>query len=193
MKSTITLTDSEAVNLFINGESQGLEVLISRYKSKIYTSIFMLVKDEYLAEDIFQDSFIKIIENLRSGKYNEENKFIQWAMRIAHNLCMDHFRKTKSAPVIKNSDDHDIFEVLPFEELNAEQKIMKVQTNKEVMEIVSLLPKDQQEIIILRHFADLKFKEIAELLKCSVNTALGRMRYALVNLRRMAEERQIAV
>ena len=193
MKSTITLTDQEAVQLFINGDSNGLEMLIERHKSRIYTSIYLLVKDKYLAEDIFQDVFVKIIENLRSGRYNEENKFAQWAMRIAHNLCIDHFRRTKTKPVIANTEGKDIFETIQFEEANAEENIMKRQSHSRVMQMVSMLPKDQQEVIILRHFADLRFKEIADILACSVNTALGRMRYALLNMRKMMEEKQLAL
>lgn len=193
MKDSITLTDQEAVQLFIKGQTSGLEVLINRHKSRIFTSIYLLVRDKYIAEDIFQDTFIKIIECLKSGKYNEENKFLQWAMRIAHNLCIDHFRKQKSSPVIRTIDGEDVFEALHFEEHNAEQGIMKRETNSKVMQIVALLPQEQQEIIILRHFANLKFKDIAELLKCSVNTALGRMRYALTNIRRIAEENQVAL
>jgi RNA polymerase sigma factor (sigma-70 family) len=193
MKEHNALTDQEAVQLFINGKTSGLELLINRHKSRIFTSIYMLVRDKYLAEDIFQDTFIKIIECLKEGRYNEESKFLQWAMRIAHNLCIDHFRKLKTAPVIRNSDGEDIFEVLPFEEPNAEQSIMKRQSHSKVMQIVALLPQEQQEIIVLRHFANLKFKEIAELLQCSVNTALGRMRYALTNIRRIAEENQVAL
>ncbi|MGF2413654.1 RNA polymerase sigma factor [Ferruginibacter sp.] len=193
MKSTITLTDEQLVRLFIDGESQALEILINRHKNRIFTSIYLFVKDKYLAEDLFQDLFIKIIENLRSKNYKEENKFVQWAMRIAHNLCVDHFRKIKSGPIIKTSDDRDIFDVLDFKEVNAEHKIITQQSHKQVMQMVSLLPEEQREVIILRHFADLKFKEIADILQCSVNTALGRMRYALLNMRKMMQEKQLAL
>jgi RNA polymerase sigma-70 factor (ECF subfamily) len=151
------------------------------------------VKDKYLAEDIFQDLFIKIIETLKAGKYKEENKFVQWAMRIAHNLCVDHFRKIKNKPVIRTSEGTDIFDVLHFDESNAEDRMMKMQSNETIMKLVCKLPEDQREIIILRHFADLKFREISKILECSVNTALGRMRYALLNLRKMIEEKQIAL
>lgn len=193
MKSSITLTDEQLVQLFIDGETQALDILIRRHKSRIFTSIYLLIKDKYLAEDIFQDLFIKIIENLRSKNYKEENKFLQWAMRIAHNLCVDHFRKLKKEPVIKTSDDRDIFDVLDFCEPNVEQRIMKNQTHSRVMLLVDLLPEDQREVIILRHFADMKFKEISDLLHCSVNTILGRMRYGLINIRKMLEEKQIAI
>ena len=193
MESTITLTDQEAVQLFMSGNSKGIDLLVNRHKDRIFTCISLLVKDTYLAEDLFQDVFIKIIENLKAGKYNEENKFINWAMRITHNHCMDHFRKQKSKPLIKTSDDRDIFDVLPFEDADPEQKIIKQQTESQVMEMISVLPKDQQDVVILRHYADLKFKEIAEVLKCSVNTALGRMHYALVNIRKLVEEKQLAL
>ena len=193
MKSTTTLTDEQLVQLFIEGETRALDLLISRHKNRIFTSIYLLVKDKYLAEDIFQDLFIEVIENLRSNNYKEENKFLQWAMRIAHNLCVDHFRKLKKEPVIKTSDDRDIFEILDFKESNAEQNIMKAQSHSKVMQMVDLLPKEQQEVIILRHFADLRFKEIADLLQCSVNTALGRMRYGLINIRKMIEENHLVL
>ena len=138
-------------------------------------------------------SLNKVIETLRTGKYKEENKFAQWAMRIAHNLCVDHFRKIKTKPVIKTNEGMDIFDVLNFEEPNAEDKIMKAQSSERIMKLVCRLPEEQREIIILRHFADLKFREISNILNCSVNTALGRMRYALLNLRKLIEEKQIAL
>jgi RNA polymerase sigma factor (sigma-70 family) len=193
MKNLVTLTDQQLIKLFTDGESYAMEVLINRHKDRIFTSIYLLVKDKYLAEDIFQDLFIKIIETFRAGKYKEENKFAQWAMRIGHNLCVDHFRKIKSKPVIRTSDGADIFEMLNFEEPNAEDKMMKMQSSERIMKLVCKLPEDQREIIILRHFADLKFREISRILDCSVNTALGRMRYALSNLRKLIEEKQIAL
>jgi RNA polymerase sigma-70 factor (ECF subfamily) len=193
MKSPITLTDEQLVQLFIDGEVQALDMLINRHKTRIYTSIVMLVKDKYLAEDIFQDLFIKVIENLRSKNYKEENKFLQWTLRIAHNLCVDHFRKLKKEPVVKTSDDRDIFDIIDLKETNAEQRIIKNQNHNTVMQLVDQLPEEQREIIILRHFADLKFKEIADMLNCSVNTALGRMRYGLLNIRKMMEENHLAL
>jgi RNA polymerase sigma factor (sigma-70 family) len=192
MKST-TITDQQAIQLFNSGQSSALEILIERYKERIFSSIYMLVKDKYTAEDIFQDLFIKIIENLQAGNYKEESKFLQWAMRIAHNLCIDHFRKTKNKPVIRTSEGNDIFDVLQFDEMNAEEKVMKNQSYSLVMKMVALLPQEQQEVIILRHFANLKFKQISELLNCSVNTALGRMRYGLLNIRKMVEENHVTL
>ncbi len=193
MKSLITLSDEQLIQLFNDGEYYAMEILVKRHKARIFTSIYLLVKDKYLAEDIFQNLFIKIIETFKAGKYKDENKFVQWAMRIAHNLCVDHFRKIKSKPVIRTSDGSDIFEILNFEEGNAENKMMQTQSGERIMKLVAKLPEDQREVIILRHFADLKFREISKILDCSVNTTLGRMRYALLNLRKMIEEKQIAL
>ncbi len=193
MKNLITLTDEQLITSFKEGNAYAMEVLVNRHKVRIYTSIYVMVKDKYLAEDIFQDLFIKVIETFRAGKYKEENKFVQWAMRIAHNLCVDHFRKIKTKPVIRTSEGADIFDVLNFAEPSAEDKIMTLQSNEKIMKLVCLLPEDQREIIILRHFADLKFREISNILNCSVNTALGRMRYALLNLRKLIEEKQVAL
>jgi RNA polymerase sigma-70 factor (ECF subfamily) len=166
---------------------------VLRHKDKLYTSIFLLVKDKYLAEDLFQDMFIKVIDTIRGGRYTEEGKFLPWAMRIAHNLCVDHFRRVKRTPTIKTSDNHDIFEVLNFSNDNAEERIMKNQSYDRIRRMLDLLPEEQREVIILRHYADLSFKEIATLTNCSINTALGRMRYGLINMRKMMTEKQIAL
>lgn len=193
MKTLFTLPDEQLVQLFCNGEPKALDVLMTRHKSRIFTSIYLMVKDKYLAEDIFQELFIKIIETLRAGKYKDENKFVVWAMRIGHNLCVDHFRKVKGKPGIKMIDGKDIFDVLNFSDATVEQKIITRQSSDRIMKLVGLLPEEQREIVILRHFADLKFREIARILNCSVNTALGRMRYALLNLRKIIEEQQVAL
>ena len=193
MKNLSTLSDQELILLFNDGEANAMEILIKRHKDRIFTSIYLLVKDKYLAEDIFQDLFIKIIETFSAGKYKEENRFLQWAICIGHNICIDHFRKIRNIPVIRTGDGSDIFDVLDFEESNAEEKMMTQQTNERIMSLVGRLPEEQREIIMLRHFADLKFREISKILNCSVNTALGRMRYALQNLRKMIEEKQLAL
>ena len=193
MKNLTTLSDQQLIRSYIDGDSNSLSVLVVRYKDKIFTSIYLLVKDKYLAEDIFQDVFIRIIDTLRGGRYTDEGKFLPWAMRIAHNLCVDHFRKVKRSPSIKTSDDRDIFEVLNFFEASAEDKIMTEQTHDKVRRMIDMLPEDQREVIILRHYADLSFKEISALTNCSINTALGRMRYGLINLRKMMTEKQIAL
>lgn len=193
MKSLTTQSDQQLVQLYINGDSNALSTLVVRYKEKIFTSIYLLVKDKYLAEDIFQDVFIRIIDTLKSGRYTDEGKFLPWAMRIAHNLCVDHFRRIKRRPTIKTSDDHDIFEVLNFSEPGTDRKMENEQSHDKIRKMVDLLPEEQREVIILRHFADLSFKEIAELTNCSINTALGRMRYGLINLRKLMTEKQIAL
>ncbi|HLA53425.1 MAG TPA: sigma-70 family RNA polymerase sigma factor [Flavitalea sp.] len=186
-------TDHELIQNFQDGDLNALEVLVLRHKDKMYTSILFLVKDKYLAEDIFQDVLIKIIDTIRGGRYTEEGKFLPWAMRIAHNLCVDHFRKVKRTPSIKTSDDRDIFEVINFTEEGADVKMMKRQSHDRVRQMLDLLPEDQREVIILRHYADLSFKEIASLTNCSINTALGRMRYGLINLRKMMTQKNIAL
>jgi RNA polymerase sigma factor (sigma-70 family) len=193
MKSLRSKTDHELIHQFRDGDLHALEALIIRHKDKLYTSILFLVKDKYLAEDIFQDVLIKIIDTIRGGRYTEEGKFLPWAMRIAHNLCVDHFRKVKRTPAIKTSDDRDIFEVINFTEEGADTKMMKRQSHDRVRQMLDLLPEDQREVIILRHYADLSFKEIASLTNCSINTALGRMRYGLINLRKMMMEKKIAL
>jgi RNA polymerase sigma-70 factor (ECF subfamily) len=186
-------TDQQLIHLFKDGESEAMETLVLRHKDKLYTSIYLLVKDKYLAEDLFQDTFIKVIDTFRNNRYTEEGKFLPWAMRIAHNLCVDHFRRVKRTPTIKTSDNNDIFDVLNFSSENAEEKMMKNQSYDRIRRMLDLLPEEQREVIILRHYADLSFKEIATLTNCSINTALGRMRYGLINMRKMMTEKQIAL
>ncbi len=180
-------SDQELIQMYVGGQESGLEALLNRYKSKIYTSIYMKVKDEYLAEDIFQETFIKIINTLKSGKYNEEGKFLPWAIRIAHNMIVDFFRKAKRAPNIVNADGFDIFEVLEFSDESAESKMLKQLVDVDLKKMIQKLPDDQKEVLIMRHFCDMSFKDIAEITEVSINTALGRMRYALSNLRKMIE------
>ena len=193
MKAFSKKTDHELIHLFRDGNIDALETLVLRHKDKLYTSIMFLVKDKYLAEDIFQDVFIRIIDTMRGGRYTEEGKFLPWAMRIAHNLCVDHFRKVKRSPTIRNSEDKDIFEVLSFSDENAESGMIRRQSHDRVRNMLQRLPEDQREVIILRHYADMSFKEIAAVTNCSINTALGRMRYGLINLRKLMTQKQIAL
>ena len=193
MKSSINLTDQQLISLFINGDSNALEELIKKHKDRIFTSIVILVKDRSLAEDIFQEVFIKIIDTLRSGSYTDEGKFLPWALRIAHNLCVDHFRKVKRTPIVHSNDEHDIFEKLNLSEDGVESVIMRTQSHERVRQMLDMLPQDQREVIVLRHFANLSFKDIADKTNCSINTALGRMRYGLINLRKLMVEYQIAI
>lgn len=185
------LNDQELIYQYLDGNEQAFEELLTRYKDKIYTSIYLFVKDQSQAEDIFQEVFIKIIDTLRKGKYNHEGKFVQWAMRIAYNMCVDQFRRNKRRPVVQPTETFDIFDVLHSHELNAEQSIMRSQTHQKVRALVDMLPAEQREVVILRHYADMSFKEIAKLTDVSINTALGRMRYALINIRKMIEEKQV--
>jgi RNA polymerase sigma factor (sigma-70 family) len=187
-----TLTDTQLILNFQQGDCNALETLISRYKDKLFSSILFLVKDKFLAEDLFQETFLRIIDTLRSHRYNEEGKFLPWAMRIAHNLCVDHFRKVKRSPAIVTQDKKDIFDVIHvIVEDNAEHRIMREQSYDRVHRMLDKLPEEQREVIVLRHFGDMSFKEIAETTNCSINTALGRMRYGLINLRKMMTEKQI--
>jgi RNA polymerase sigma-70 factor (ECF subfamily) len=193
MKTLNSLTDTQLIRAFQNGDAAALEELINRYKDKIYSSILFLVKDKYLAEDLFQDVFIKVIDTLRNNRYTEEGKFLPWALRISHNLCVDHFRKVKRAPAIKTSDDRDIFDVINVYESSADTAMIQVQSHSRIRVMLDLLPEEQKEVIVLRHFADMSFKDIAKITDCSINTALGRMRYGLINLRKMMTEKQIAL
>lgn len=186
-------TDQQLITAFQNGQIAALETLITRYKDKIYNSIYFLVKDKYLTEDIFQDAFIKVIDTLQNGKYNDEGKFLPWVLRISHNLCVDHFRKIKRTPYITMPDGKDIFDVLDFNQPSAENTIIKQQQHNSLHVYLAKLPSDQREVIILRHFGDLSFKQIADIMGCSINTALGRMRYGLINLRKLMVPQQIAV
>jgi RNA polymerase sigma factor (sigma-70 family) len=187
-------SDRDLIRLYMGGNEQAFEMLLNRHKSKIYTSIYVFVRDTDLANDIFQETFIKIIDTFRSSRYNEEGKFLQWAMRIAYNLCVDYFRKNKRRPtVMTNDDDFDIFSLVKDSDGNEEDNIIRNQTHGKIRQLIDALPTEQREVIVLRHYVDLSFKEIAELTSVSINTALGRMRYALINIRRMISEYQISL
>jgi len=188
-----SLTDKELINGYLEGNEKAFEVLLTRHKNKIYTSIYLFVKDHDLAEDIFQEVFIKIIDTLRRGKYNHEGKFLQWAMRISYNLCVDYFRRSKRRTKVSPSETFDIFDVLEVKDDNMETSIIKNQTYTAIRDLVDQLPPEQREVVILRHYADMSFKEIASLTRVSINTALGRMRYALINIRKAMEERNVTL
>lgn len=185
-----TLNDQQLIYQYLDGNERAFEELLNRHKAKIYSSIYLFVKDQSLAEDIFQEVFIKIIDTLRKGKYNHEGKFLQWALRISYNMCVDNFRRNKRRPQLSPTETFDIFDVLKVTDDNAEQTIIKSQTHQKVRQLVDMLPPEQREVVILRHYADMSFKEIAKLTRVSINTALGRMRYALINIRKMIEEKE---
>ena len=194
MKALTQLSDQQLVQLYLDGNAAAFSALVIRYKSKLFTSIYLLLKDKSLAEDMFQDVFIRVIDKLKKGLYKEEGKFLPWIIRIAHNMCLDHFRKLKRLPVMKMCDDTDFFEQLDMSAAPAfDTCIMAAETSKQVGEMLDMLPDEQREIIILRHYADLTFKEIAALKHISINTALGRMRYGLINLRKTMAEKQVAL
>jgi len=185
------LSDNDLIAKYLEGNHQMLESLITRHQKKIFSYILITVKDKAVAEDIFQDTFIKIINTIRSGFYKEEGKFIQWAMRIAHNLTIDYFRKNKRINTIENRSDFDIFDTIKIVDESVESKMITYQIHQDIRNLVELLPDEQKEVIYLRHYSDLSFKEIAEQTNVSINTALGRMRYALLNIRRMMKEKNV--
>ncbi len=191
MRTPTHLTDDQLIKLYIDGDNNAFTTIVTRHKSKIYTSIYLLIKDKYLAEDIFQDVFMRIIDSIKSGGYKGEGKFLPWAMCIARNMSMDHFRKIKRNPVIKTSDDKDIFDVLDFAQPGIEQKIIKEETYEKVRKLLDMLPENQREVIILRHYANLSFKEISTLTKDSKNTSLGRMRYGLLNIKKIITKMEL--
>ncbi len=188
-----TQTDQQLINLYLGGNERAFEELLHRHKDKIYTSIYLFVKDHAKAEDIFQEVFIKIIDTLRRGKYTHEGKFVQWAMRIAYNKCVDQFRRKKRRPTVSPSEEFDIFDILEAPDETMESLLIKDQTSSKIKMLINNLPEDQREVVILRHYADLSFKEIAILTRVSINTALGRMRYALINIRKMIEEKELVL
>jgi len=182
-------TDQELVKQFIDGNRSGIEYLIRRHKDRLFTYISIYVRDQSLAEDIFQETFLKVIHSLKAGKYTDNGKFLSWAMRIAHNLIIDHFRREKQMRMLSNDDyEADILNEKKFAGDNIEDDLVKEQIVKDVRGLLDKLPEDQREVVMLRHYAGLSFKEIAEQTNVSINTALGRMRYALINMRKMIEE-----
>lgn len=192
------IDDQELVTLYTNGDESALETLIHRHKKRLFTYIFMIVKDRTLAEDIFQDTFMKVVSTLRKGHYNEEGKFLPWVQRIAHNLIIDHFRKDKRMPTIsggtnEDGDEYSIFDIIKIREGNVEDKLVKKQVYKDLKKLVNMLPIEQKEVLMMRHYYDMSFKEISEQTNVSINTALGRMRYALINLRKLAEQNNIVL
>ncbi|CAM1340275.1 RNA polymerase sigma factor [Tenacibaculum amylolyticum] len=183
--------DSVLVREYINGKEVALEFLVKKHQQRIFSFIYSKVQDRDVAEDVFQDTFIKVIKTLKKGSYNEEGKFLPWVMRIAHNLVIDHFRKNNRMPMFNNSDDFDIFSILSDDALNAEKRIIKEQILSDVRCLIEELPEEQKEVLKMRMYMDMSFNEISESTGVSINTALGRMRYALINLRKVIEKNKI--
>ncbi|MDC0637332.1 sigma-70 family RNA polymerase sigma factor [Flavobacteriaceae bacterium] len=184
-------SDALLVSAYISGDESALGELITRHKDRIYRFIYSKVYDRDVTEDVFQDTFVKVIQTLKKGAYNEEGKFLPWVMRIAHNLVIDYFRKNNRMPKFESNDDFNIFSVLSDGAMNAESSIIKDQVDKDLSRLIEELPADQKEVLIMRIYKDMSFKEISEQTGVSVNTALGRMRYALINLRKVIDRNQI--
>lgn len=189
----VKATDAFLVKKYIHGDESSLSTLITRHQQRVYSFIYSKVFDKDVAEDIFQDTFIKVIRTLKKGRYNEEGKFLPWVMRIAHNLVIDHFRKNKRMPKFESSGDFNIFSVLGDSELNIEKQIIKDQIEADLQELIKELPADQLEVLVMRIYKDMSFKEISENTGVSINTALGRMRYALINLRKVIEKHNLVL
>ena len=187
------LDDHQLIDFYLAGDESAFSTLLHRHKAKIYSSIYMFTKDRELADDLFQDVFIKIIDTLRKGKYNHEGKFLQWALRISYNMCVDQFRRSKRRTKVSATETFDIFDVLESDDPNRETSMIRDQTYDRVRTLVDMLPSEQREVVILRHYGDMSFKEIACLTDVSINTALGRMRYALINIRKMVDEKQLVI
>ena len=185
--------DADLITEYLKGSETSLEKLINRHQLQIFNFINSKVNDRDKSEDIFQDTFIKVIRTLKNGSYNEEGKFLPWVMRIAHNLVIDHFRKNSRIPIIENKEEFDIFQFLSDTTPNAEVALVQEQVLKDIQNLVDELPEDQKEVLIMRLYRDMSFKEIAENTNVSINTALGRMRYAIINLRKMISDNQIAL
>ncbi|QOD61550.1 sigma-70 family RNA polymerase sigma factor [Polaribacter haliotis] len=185
------ISDSILVSDYISGKEASLSILINRHQQRLFSFIYSKVQSKDVTEDIFQDTFIKVIRTLKKGKYNEEGKFLPWVMRIAHNLVIDYFRKNNRMPNFKNTDEFDIFSVLGDGSLNAEKKIIQEQIYNDVRELINELPDEQKEVLVMRMYKDMSFKEISENTGVSINTALGRMRYALINMRKLIEKHKI--
>lgn len=187
----VLTTDAELVSDYIKGNEASLSILITRHQQRIYSFVYSKVYDKDITEDIFQDTFIKVIRTLKRGGYNEEGKFLPWVMRIAHNLVIDHFRKNKRMPKFDNSGEFSIFSVLSDSDLNAEKQIIKDQVESDVRRLIEELPEDQKDVLVMRIYKEMSFKEIALKTDVSINTALGRMRYALINLRKLIDKHNI--
>jgi RNA polymerase sigma-70 factor (ECF subfamily) len=186
-------SDYELVQAYINGEREVFDTLVARHQQKLYNYIYSVVKDRDASDDIFQETFIKVINVLRSGTYREEGKFVQWIKRIAHNLTIDYFRKEQKMKYVRSNDEVNVFDVIGNFEDSIETVIIKKQINKDIRSLIKQLPEEQRRVLIMRHYADMSFKEIAEKTGVSINTALGRMRYALLNMRRLAEEKSLVL
>ena len=188
------LNDQDLVQAYIKGDQSAIETLINRHRSKVFTYILLTIKNQQLAEDLFQETFIKVIQSLRGGKYKDNGRFLSWVIRIAHNLIIDHFRKEKQMNSVSNDDTEvDLFNSKKLSDKNIEEEIVNSQIQAELRSLINELPNDQREVVLLRHYGELSFKEIADQTDVSINTALGRMRYALINLRKLIKQKDLSL
>jgi RNA polymerase sigma-70 factor (ECF subfamily) len=192
MMNNLKLSDSQLLSLYKSGDEEAFRLLLERHNGRVYTTIFLIVKDRYIAEDLTQDVFIKVVKTVKAGKYNEEGKFLPWVLRISHNIAIDHFRKAKRNPTIRLDDGNDVLNTLRFSEDPIDTSNVRSENHKKIRALIKTLPQAQKEVLIMRHFADMSFKEIADMTGVSINTALGRMRYALINLRKKLKQHNIA-
>ncbi|HEY6143511.1 MAG TPA: sigma-70 family RNA polymerase sigma factor [Flavobacterium sp.] len=189
--ASIQLPDALLVKNYIEGDESALSVLINRHQSKIFGFIYSKIADRDISDDIFQDTFIKVIKTLKTQSYNEEGKFLPWVMRIAHNLIIDHFRRNKKMPMFRETEEFSIFSIMSDDSLTIESKIIQNQVEIDLRKLIEELPADQKEVLVMRMYQDMSFKEISEITGVSINTALGRMRYALMNMRKVIDKHQI--
>jgi len=191
--ANIQITDALLVKNYIDGDENALSILINRHQSKIFGFIYSKISDRDISNDVFQDTFIKVIKTLKSNSYNEEGKFLPWVMRIAHNLIIDHFRKNKKMPMFRETEEFSIFSIMSDSSLTVEDQIIKDQVGVDIRKLIEELPADQKEVLMMRMYQDMSFKEISEVTGVSINTALGRMRYALMNMRKVIDKHQIVL
>ncbi len=184
----VALSDIELVNSYLAGDEFAFETLLRRHKRKVWSHIYLLVRDRETTEDLFQEAFIKVVHQLKAGKYNEEGKFLPWVMRIAHNLVIDHFRRNKKMPTVRSNEEHDVFARIAQPDQSVEQRMVNMQVDDDVRKLIDHLPSEQRDVVIMRTYLNMSFKEIAEHTEVSINTALGRMRYALINMRKLIQK-----
>ncbi len=183
--------DQLLIRQYLAGDHSGLQKIIEKYQGRVYGYLLMMLKDKHLADDLFQDTFFKVIHKIKEGSYNEEGKFLQWVMRIAHNLAIDHFRRNARVPMVHSTEEYDVFETLNVYDDTIEDILISEQIHSDVRKLIEHLPDEQREVLVMRHYARMSFKEIAEQTDVSINTALGRMRYALINMRKLITDHKI--
>lgn len=189
----VVFNDQELVQEYLQGDERAFETLLHRHKRKVWSHIYLLVRDREFTEDLFQETFIKVVHTLKTGRYNEEGKFLPWVMRIAHNLVIDHFRRNKKMPLTRSNEEHDVFATIQQPGKNVEQRLVNDQVDDDVRKLIDHLPEEQREVVVMRTYLGMSFKDIAEHTGVSINTALGRMRYALINMRKMIKQHEIVL